>query len=579
MAAVVTINPYQVFTDFGEGTQTFLREVKGSGTTSEQKPAEAFVLDDKSFTGLQSYIMSALKIPKTTELFKATYPFKELDQWIKTEPDYDRLHTTLVPIHDHCETYLANGINSMIGLAHAIANYAENAAEYIELLKVQMDIICDEDIPTRSEKATKAKSRAKSILNAFQKEAKDTKDRLANITEVTNTFKSQTASDSKALETLEQMLKQNLTHEKLDNPMTKYIKEMRECVLKLIQNNQKAVSTEQYVRSYKWLWDVPGLGGMILPSASEDLKEALRDYAAKNDEYMRMVAKDDVDRIHLLKSIDIARALIANIDGVTKNIAKAQESLTNISYGIALMDSSCATLRTKLESIDGEVKTESHGDFTSTIAVKRATAAWKTVLETARGFAKRGIIEEATNEEAPKPKDHAVILAASYGGQTVTELAKMQLNFGTKIVISTKDLIFPDKMQGKPKALSILYRFGDGPDSWRTFTCDTGTEQVHTLTADSSPGAEVAVNFRKDTSSRYKIHAIVYGLRQITDKAALHRVAFAAENGALLADDLVFGVNSSNDPWPGKVKTAAIFYTVDRVLACASAVQGAPLIF
>lgn len=50
-----------------------------------------------------------------------------------------------------------------------------------------MDIICDEDIPTRSEQATKAKSRAKSILNAFQKEAKDTKDRLANITEVTNT--------------------------------------------------------------------------------------------------------------------------------------------------------------------------------------------------------------------------------------------------------------------------------------------------------------------------------------------------------------------------------------------------------
>ncbi|KAH7211226.1 hypothetical protein BKA60DRAFT_650997, partial [Fusarium oxysporum] len=536
MAAVVTINPYQVFTDFGEGTQTFLREVKGSGTTSEQKPAEAFVLDDKSFAGLQSYIMSALKIPKTTELFKATYPFKELDQWIKTEQDYDRLHTTLVPIHDHCETYLANGINSMIGLA-------------------------------------------KSILNAFQKEAKDTKDRLASITEVTNTFKSQTASDSKALENLEQMLKQNLTNVKLDNPMTKYIKEMRECVLKLIQNNQKEVSTEQYVRSYKWLWDVPGLGGMILPSASEDLKEALRDYAAKNDEYMRMVAKDDADRIHLLKSIDIARALIANIDGVTKNIAKAQESLTNISYGIALMDSSCATLRTKLESIDGEVKAESHGDFTSTIAVNRATAAWKTVLETARGFAKRGIIEEATNEEAPKPKDHAVILAASYGGQTVTELAKMQLNFGTKIVISTKDLIFPDKLQGKPKALSILYRFGDDPDSWRTFTCDTGTEQVHTLTADSSPAAEVAVNFRKDTSSRYKIHAIVYGLRQITDKAALHRVAFAAEKGVLLADDLIFGVNSSNDPWPGKVKTAAIFYTVDRVLACASAVQGAPLIF
>lgn len=58
---------------------------------------------------------------------------------------------------------------------------------------------------------------------------------------------------------------------------------------------------------------------------------------------------------------------------------QVKENADLVRDGIALMDSSCATLRTKLESIDGEVKTESHGDFTSTIAVKRATAAWKTV--------------------------------------------------------------------------------------------------------------------------------------------------------------------------------------------------------
>ncbi|KAH7159162.1 hypothetical protein DER46DRAFT_686475, partial [Fusarium sp. MPI-SDFR-AT-0072] len=537
MTAVVTINPHQIFTDFDKGTQTILREVKGSGTTTEQKPAAASVLDGELFGGLQSYIKSALKIPKTTELFKATYPFKGFDLWITTESDYNQLHMTLVPIHDHCETYLANGINSMIGLA-------------------------------------------KSILNAFQEEAKDTKDRLANITEVTNRFKAQTESDSIALKTLEQMLGQKLTQGQLDNPMTKYIEDMRACVLKLIQNRQKAMSTQQYVLSYKWLWDVPGLGGMILPWASEDLKEALRNYAAKNEEYMKMVAKGDGERISLLKSIDIARGLIANIDGVTKNIAQAKESLRNIGNGIALMDTSCAALRMKLDSIDGEVKTESHGSYASTIAVKQAVASWNKVLETARAFAKRGIIEEATNTEAPKPKDHAIILAASYGGQTVTELSKMQLNYGTKIVISTKDLIFPDKLQGKPKALSILYRFGDDPDSWRTFTCDTGTEQIHTLTADSSPGAEVVVNFRKDFSSRYKIHAIVYGLRQITDKAVLNQVAGAAEKaGVLLVHDTSFGVNSSNDPWPGKLKTAAVFYTVDGVLACASGVEGGAIVF
>jgi hypothetical protein len=85
----------------------------------------------------------------------------------------------------------------------------------------------------------------------------------------------------------------------------------------------------------------------------------------------------------------------------------------------------------------------------------------------ARSFAKHGIIEEATNTNTPKPKGQAVILAASYGGQTVTDLAKMQLNYGSKIVISTNDLIFPDNMPGKPKSLSILYRFQDDADSWR----------------------------------------------------------------------------------------------------------------
>ncbi|KAM0081338.1 hypothetical protein ACKRZS_006502 [Fusarium odoratissimum] len=123
MTAVVTINPHQIFTDFDKGTQTFLREVKGSGTTTEEN---AFVLDDELFGGLQSYIKSALKIPKTTELFKATYPFKGLDLWIKTESDYNQLHMTLVPIHDHCETYLANGINSMVGLGKLASAKKDN---------------------------------------------------------------------------------------------------------------------------------------------------------------------------------------------------------------------------------------------------------------------------------------------------------------------------------------------------------------------------------------------------------------------------------------------------------------------
>lgn len=124
---------------------------------------------------------------------------------------------------------------------------------------------------------------------------------------------------------------------------------------------------------------------------------------------------------------------------------EVKENADPIQDGIALMDSSCAVLRMKLDSIDGEVKTESHGSYTSTIAVKQAVASWNKVREKhihpmvcncrlmamafrwwkQRAPFKRGIIEEATNTEAPKLKDHAVILAASYSGQTVTELAKM----------------------------------------------------------------------------------------------------------------------------------------------------------
>ncbi|KAH7472769.1 hypothetical protein H9L39_12578 [Fusarium oxysporum f. sp. albedinis] len=394
---------------------------------------------------------------------------------------------------------------------------------------------------------------AKEILTALQEEAKETNQKLIKITEAISLFKSQTESDAAALKILKPILDEKFSEKHLDSPMTKHMEETRTCIRQLIKNQQKTVMGQEYLHSYKWLWDFPGVGGLLLPWASEDMKEALRNYAAKNDKYKIMVAQGDQERAHLLKSID----------------------------GMTMMNMSCSTLRKKLESIDGNVKTEAHGSSMSKLYIKMAVTSWNNVLEVARSFAKHGIIEEATETNTPTRRGQAVILAASYGGQTVTDLAKIQLNYGTKIVISTKDLSFPpDTLQGKPKALSILYRFGDDPDSWRTFTYDTGTEQVHTLTADSSHGAEVAVSFRKDKSSRYKIHAIVYGLRQITDKAVVNQVAGAAEiAGALLVHNTSFGVNSSNDPWPGKLKTAAIFYTVDGVLACASGVEGGAIVF
>jgi hypothetical protein len=49
--------------------------------------------------------------------------------------------------------------------------------------------------------------------------------------------------------------------------------------------------------------DFPGLGDLLIPWASEDMKEALRNYAAKNDKCKIMVAQGDEERARLLKSI------------------------------------------------------------------------------------------------------------------------------------------------------------------------------------------------------------------------------------------------------------------------------------
>ncbi|EXK34612.1 hypothetical protein FOXG_21216 [Fusarium oxysporum f. sp. lycopersici 4287] len=102
MTAVVAINPNQISEGFANGTKTFIRAAPVAfKATTEQKPAPAFVLNDVTFVGLQSYVKSALKIPKTDELFKATYPFKGLDLWIQTQSEYDQLYKSLIPIHEH----------------------------------------------------------------------------------------------------------------------------------------------------------------------------------------------------------------------------------------------------------------------------------------------------------------------------------------------------------------------------------------------------------------------------------------------------------------------------------------------
>lgn len=93
MTEVITLNPHDIFNDFSQGTNVFLRKSAKKLTGYKQvigdEPVDAFVLNDEQFASLQLYVKSALQIPATTELFQAVYPYTNLGRWINQKSDYD----------------------------------------------------------------------------------------------------------------------------------------------------------------------------------------------------------------------------------------------------------------------------------------------------------------------------------------------------------------------------------------------------------------------------------------------------------------------------------------------------------
>ncbi|KAM0541412.1 hypothetical protein ACHAO7_010561 [Fusarium culmorum] len=577
MTEVITLNPHDIFNDFTQGTNVFLRKSAKKLTGYKQvigdEPVDAFVLNDEQFASLQLYVKSALQIPATTELFQAVYPYTNLGRWINQKSDYDQMHLALVPIHQHCEVFLTQGINPMIGLAHAVVEYSKDATSYLEALKLELNVICDKTIPPSSEESIQAKENATEILKALKESGTSVSKQIKKIIEVTEKFKSETDSDASALSTLQKMLDLKLSQKDLDNAMTKHMAEFRESIRNLIKSQQRAASNREYVDSRKWYFRIPGLGNLLFNQGTYDLEESLRKYREANRAFQETIAAGDDQRMKLLESIDNARALINSVGSVKSHIDEARKSLINIMNGMQSMDKSCDSLISKLSSVSGQIRPEAPGsDHMTTLFVDKAVQAWNGVLSSARAFAKYGLIEDAQTVEVPKPKIQPIILAAHYAGITVTDLAKMQLNYGGKIVIATNDLEFPARMQGKPKALSILYRFGDDTNSTRVFVCQTETGQVHTLTADQDiPGVVKPVNFKQ---GRVEIHSIVYGLRQLTDQFAYMMVVpFAERFGAVPVLNEALRVTADNDPWYGQLKTAAVFYSIGGIIGCASGTE------
>ncbi|CAG1984081.1 unnamed protein product [Fusarium graminearum] len=577
MAEVITLNPHDIFNDFTQGTNVFLRKSPKTLINYKQvlgdKPDKAFVLNDQQFASLQLYVKSGIKLPATSELFQAVYPYASLNKWLTTEDDYKQMRLVLVSVHQHCEVFLAQGINPMIGLAHAIVEFSKDTVTYLEALKENMDIICNKSIPPSSEESIEAKEHAIEILDLLKQGGMSASKEVSKIIKAIDTFTSKTDSDASALSNLQKTLDLTFTEKDLENVMIKYMSDMRASLRVLVKAQEMATSTHEYVNGRKYYKKIPGTGSYVFKHMSYDLEDALQKYKDANKQVNETIAQGDHRKMKLLECIDHARELMDKVDSVKNHIKEARESLNNIMNGMGSMLSSCKSLIDKLNNVNGQIKPEAPGsDYMTRLHIDTAVQAWNGVLSSALAFAEYGLIEDADMVDVPKPKIQPTILAAHYAGITVTELAKMQLNWGDRIVIRTNDLEFPVRMEGKPKALSILYRFGNNPDSMRVFVCETGTGQIHTITADEDiPGVSKPVNIKND---RLVIHSIVYGLRQINDQLPYGLIARAVQkDGFIMVNNAVLRVDAHNDPWYGQLKTVAVFYSMGGVFGCASGTE------
>jgi len=132
-----------------------------------------------------------------------------------------------------------------------------------------------------------------------------------------------------------------------------------------------------------------------------------------------------------------------------------------------------------------------------------------------------------------------------------------------------------DPLPGKNKCLSLVYTCGSNSEM-RVFYGDASQGQKWTLTSglltEQPQWVTVAAAHWSDKHSpNLRIHAVVYGMTQVIDRAVYDRLYeyLAKEEGIYISNDLFGG-----DSWYGVTKSAAIVYEVDGQMKSMGGVEG-----
>ncbi|KAI3319339.1 hypothetical protein HD806DRAFT_290912 [Xylariaceae sp. AK1471] len=574
MAAVDILAPNDTFKAFATQANVFMRHGKKAGgiqykeTVGAEQGADAFVFNDDLFMKLQVYIKSSMLFPPNEEQFKATYPYANFSKWLKEDTHYKHMYQVLTPIHQHCATYYTDGIAPLIALSHAVGEYSGDAATLIEALKEQLDIVCDKSIPLSSRDAAEARQNATDILRVLQENGTALDKKCKILVKATETFASQTTNDEIQLKGLNGMLETAMPQSKVDQAVAAQMAETRKKLNDIIKQQETEARKAENAAKPKWYWFIPPVGGFFANKSMRDHNKALRDLQEATESYQKTVAAGNDQKLVLIQAVDNVRALTSTIKGVTDHIEAARQSLKNILDGLGQMSETADTMIKKLEGLSSQVKPEAPGSQVMTkLHMDAAVKSWNTVVHVAKEFAKTGILEDAPLPV--KTKSEPVILAAHYGGQDVTTMANMQFCEGTKIIISLADLPFVDPWLNNRKSLSLVYRFNNEFASWRVFICAADSHKEYTLKADDNmsnqpEGVSYPANLGSSVPSMIQIHAVIYGLRQITDPLVFEKLyRAAAKSEEIRISNSFFNAEGGNDPWHGVGKSAAVIYSIN----------------
>lgn len=202
--------------------------------------------------------------------------------------------------------------------------------------------------------------------------------------------------------------------------------------------------------------------------------------------------------------------------------------------------------------------------------------------QVAREFAKHGVLQKTHQKPSSPPlRTQPKILAAHYGGQDITILAKWQFCDGEDIVIPTHEQELPiaDPWMYVRKSVSVVYRFSDG--EIRGFVVPQDTNRTYTLTfdrrhADSESATFAASNYTCSVSSAIHIHAVIWGLEQVEDQEVYERLykKFALKESIFLHNSFF-----NKDGWPQTEKTAAVVYSSNGAVKCISGRENTHMLF